>query len=266
MLTFSRHLDLLAHDTMRAVGALGGADPTADVPGCPEWQVGDLLTHLIEMNDIWGWLVHHRPLDFTDGFEGVTIPIGHRERLDLLDSTNHQLVESLRASGPDEEICYFGERAPASRAARLMAVETLVHSRDAEESAGRVAGPIEQDAAVDAVDQQLCHLSDGGQAPWLPQAVLLASTDTDDSWTVLVAAGDDDGTLRLVGPGSVGSEIGARVAAPSAALAPWLFARTHDPSLVAVSGDPGLVRALRLGLGHEVGPAGPAPRRRWWRP
>ena len=267
MLPFSRHLDLLAHDTMRVIGAMRGADPAAPVPGCPDWQATDLVAHLIEMNDIWGWLVAHRPHDFTDGYDTLTLPEDHRERLELLDTTNHDLIEALRASGADDEICYFGETAPAARAARLMAVETLVHSRDAEECAGLAVSPVPQDVAVDAADQQLHHLSDTRQAPWLPRAVTLRSVDTDDSWTVLVAVEHDDGTLRVVAPGQ--AEVGAEVSAPAAVLVPWLFGRTHATDLVAESGDAELVHALHLALGHDVAPLanpgrGPG-QRRWWR-
>jgi hypothetical protein len=262
VLPFTRHLDLLAHDTMRVIGALRSTDPAAPVPGCPDWEAADLLTHLIEMNDVWGWLVANRPSDFTEGYEAATIPEGHRDRLDLLDATNHQLVEALRESGPDQSVCYFGDRAPAARAARLMAVETLVHSRDAEESAGLRATPVQQDVAVDAVDQQLEHLSDDGSAPWRPEAVTLTSTDTGDTWTVMVAAENGDGTLRLTDQ----ARVGASVSAPASVLAPWLFARSHDTTLVIRSGSPGLIHDLHLALGHDIVPVGPpALRRRWWR-
>ena len=260
MLPFARHLDLIAHDTMRVVGALRRADPTAKVPGCPDWRAGDLLTHLIEMNDIWGWLVANRPRDFDEGFEGVPIPAAHAERLDLLDATNHQLVEALRHAGPDQLVCYFGEPAPAARVARLMAVETVMHSRDAEQSAGLAATPILADVAADGVAQQLAHLDDSDQAVWLPAGVTLTSTDTGDSWTVLVAEGDLDGTLRL----TEDAPVGAQVSAPAATLLPWLFARTHDGSTVTESGDPALLRTLHLALGHEVAPNEAVARRRWW--
>ena len=128
MLTFGRHLDLVAHDTMRVVGALRRTDPAAPVPGCPDWLAGDLLTHLIEMNDVWGWLVANRPRDFAEGFEAVTIPTEHADRLDQLEASNHLLVEGLRAAGADEAVCYFGEQAPAARVARLMALETVMLS------------------------------------------------------------------------------------------------------------------------------------------
>ncbi|EON22214.1 MULTISPECIES: maleylpyruvate isomerase N-terminal domain-containing protein [Nocardioides] len=257
MLSFAQYLDLIAHDTMRVVGAMRRTDPSAPVPGCPDWRAGELLTHLIEMNDIWGWLVSHRPHDFGEGFEGVSVPAAHADRLDLLDVTNHQLVEALRQAGPDEPVCYFGEQAPAVRVARLMALETVMHSRDAEESAGMAVTPIPADAAADGIAQQLAHLDDGDQAAWLPSGVSLTSTDTGDSWTVLVAESDLDGTLRLTDQ----APVGAQVSAPASTLLPWLFARTHDPSLVTESGDPSLLRTLRLALGHEVAPLG---RRRWW--
>lgn len=260
MLPFVQYLDLIAHDTMRVVGAMRRTGPTSPVPGCPDWRAGDLLTHLIEMNDIWGWLVMNRPRDFSDGFEGVAIPVAHTDRLDLLDATNHRLVEALRHVGPDEAVCYFGTLAPAIRVARLMAVETVVHSRDAEQAAGLPATPIATDVAADGVTQQLAHLDDGNDAPWLPTGVTLTSTDTGDSWTVLVAQGDLDGTLHLVD----GAPVGAQVSAPAAALLPWLFARSFDDSGVTESGDPSLLRTLRLALGHEVAPAERIGRRRWW--
>lgn len=260
MLTFARHLDLLAHDTMRVVGALRRTDPEAAVPGCPDWAAGDLLTHLIEMNDIWGWLVVNRPHNFDEGFVAVTIAADHPDRLDQLDASNHHLVEALRASGPDETVCYFGEPAPAARVARLMALETVMHSRDAEESAGLAPSPVPMDVAADGIDQQLGHLSDVGDAQWLPAGVRLTSTDTGDSWTVLVAEGDLDATLRL----TESAPAGAQIAAPASALLPWLFARTHDATLIAESGDPVLLRTLRLALGHEVAPIENAGRRRWW--
>jgi hypothetical protein len=260
VLPFARHLEVLASDTMRVVGALRRTDPSAPVPGCPDWRAGDLLTHLVEMNDIWGWLVAHRPRDFDQGFEAVTIPGGEADRLDLLEEANHHLGEALRAAGPDEPVCYFGEQAPASRVARLMALETLIHSRDAEESAGLVATPIPADVAVDGVDQQLSHLSDSVDLPWLPAGVTLSTSDTGASWTVLLAEGDIDATLRLTD----GARAGARVSAPASVLLPWLFARTHDETLVEATGDPDLLHVLRRALGHDVAPAGPIGRRRWW--
>ncbi len=245
---------------MRVVGALRRTDPSAAVPGCPDWRAGDLLTHLIEMNDIWGWLVANRPLDFAEGFAPVTIPAGHADRLDQLDATNHDLVEALRAAGPDELVCYFAEEQPAARVARLMALETVMHSRDAEESAGLAATPIPADVAADGVDQQLAHLSDDSDARWLPAGVTLTSSDTGDSWTVLVAEDDPDSPLRLVDD----ARVGAQVTAPAAVLLPWLFARTHDQAQVAESGDPPILRALHLALGHDVAPGETIGRRRWW--
>lgn len=259
MLTFARHLDLLAHDTMRMVGALRRTDPEAAVPGCPDWTAGDLLTHLIEMNDIWGWLVVNRPRNFDEGFTAVTIAADHAGRLDQLDASNHDLVEALRAAGPDEPVCFFGEPASAARVARLMALETVMHSRDAEVSAGLVPSPIPTEVAADGVDQQLTHLDDPGDTRRLPAGVTLTSTDTGDSWTVLVAGDDLDATLRLTHQ----APAGAQISAPASALLPWLFARTHDATLVDESGDPALLRTLRLALGHEVAPAR-NPRRRWW--
>lgn len=262
MLTFAQHLDLVAHDTMRVVGALRRTDPAAPVPGCPDWRVGDLLTHLIEMNDIWGWLVANRPRDFAEGFEAVTVPAGHADRLDQLEASNHSLVAALRAAGPEEPVCYFGEQAPAARVARLMALETVMHSRDAEESnTGLAATPIPAEVAADGVDQQLAHLSDSRDLRWMRTAVTLTSRDTGDSWTVLVAEGDLDATLRLTdrAPG------GAQVSAPAPELLRWLFARAHDQTLVTESGEPDLLRGLHLALGHDVAPAEAVGRSRWWR-
>jgi hypothetical protein len=135
-----------------------------------------------------------------------------------------------------------------------------MHSRDAEEAAGLAPTPIPADVAADGVDQQLAHLSDSDDARWLPGRVRLTSNETGDTWTVLVADGGLDATLRLTEHAPVGAE----VSAPAAVLLRWLFARSHDAALVAESGEPALLRTLHLALGHDVAPAEPAGRRRWW--
>jgi hypothetical protein len=144
-----------------------------------------------------------------------------------------------------------------------MAVETLVHSRDAEECAGLAVSAVPQDLAVDAASHQLHHLSEIRQARWLPHGVSLSTTDTDDSWTVLVAAEHDEGTLRVVEGHEV--QAGAQVAAPAAVLVHWLFGRTHDGSQVTTSGDPALIHVLHLALGHDVEPLASPAQGRWWR-
>ena len=39
------------------------ADPQAVVPGCPEWTTADLVWHIGEVHDFWGWIVRERALD-----------------------------------------------------------------------------------------------------------------------------------------------------------------------------------------------------------
>lgn len=269
MLDYSAHLDLIAHDTMRALGSLRRTESTTAVPGCPDWNAEDLLAHLIEMNDIWSWLVENRPRDFTDGFEVITVADDHAARLEQLDATNHRLIEALRGSGPDGLVCYFGEPSPAAAVARLMAVETVVHSRDAEAAAGTTPTPVPAEIAADCVAQQLAQLDCLDSASWLPGAVRIIASDIDQVWDVLVAPNADDAADAVLRHTTTTttptSPIAASITAPAGVLLSWLFARDHELGKVTMDGDPRPLRLLQAALGHEVAPAPADSRRRWWR-
>ncbi len=68
--------DFLAalHDESTALlAASRHADPRAAVPGCPEWTPADLVWHIGEVHDFWGWIVRERALE-PDAYEDPTRP------------------------------------------------------------------------------------------------------------------------------------------------------------------------------------------------
>jgi len=122
-------------ETLLAAAATAGMD--AAVPGCPDWQVRDLLTH------IGG--VHRWAADFVanarHGFEteaagAVGTGPGDDELIDWCQAGRCELVKALREA-PDELDCWTMVPAPSALGfwARRQAHETAIHRADAQAAA-----------------------------------------------------------------------------------------------------------------------------------
>ena len=57
------YLEHLRRESARFREVLADCDPTARVPGCPEWDADDLLWHLARVQWFWGTTVRTRPAD-----------------------------------------------------------------------------------------------------------------------------------------------------------------------------------------------------------
>src|SRR5262245_59154122 len=55
-----RLLATLHDESTALLAAARGADPQAPVAGCPEWAAADLVWHIGEVHDFWGWIVRER--------------------------------------------------------------------------------------------------------------------------------------------------------------------------------------------------------------
>jgi hypothetical protein len=72
-MTPEQHLQTLRAENARFAAAAAAARTRhgwrARVPGCPEWDLADLVWHLGEVQHFWGWLVRTR----------ATSPAGYRQ-------------------------------------------------------------------------------------------------------------------------------------------------------------------------------------------
>ncbi|MDQ1420106.1 MAG: hypothetical protein QOJ52_2068 [Acidimicrobiaceae bacterium] len=144
---------------------------------------------LLHVGGVHGWVEHIVSTRSTAYVKRETEePDGPEATLAWFEQGATKLLETLRATDPDEPVWNWFDRAPAPARFwfRRMAHETAVHRWDGEAGAGE-PGPIAPDLAVDGIDEFL-----GFVGLWLsrqPVADLqgslhLHATDTDGEWSI----------------------------------------------------------------------------------
>lgn len=125
---------LLAAATADFARLAAETDPTAPVPACPGWTVGDLVDHL---GGVHQWARHAVVEGNPDGrpepapADAAALPgwyAGHA----------HALRESLDSVAPAAGAWTFGTEHTAAWWLRRQTHETLMHTRDLLDAAGRV--------------------------------------------------------------------------------------------------------------------------------
>jgi uncharacterized protein (TIGR03083 family) len=186
--------DFLAvlHDESTALlAAVRGADPQARVPGCPDWTVADLVWHVGEVHDFWGWIVRERA---TDPYRYVEPqrPDGRLPADEALAAlctfASERAAELHRVLSETEPATAVWSWAPQHDVAwvrRRMAHETAVHRLDAEHAAGR-DHRMAPELAADGIDEFLEYFFPlaAPDAAVLAGSVHLHCTDADGEWTV----------------------------------------------------------------------------------
>jgi uncharacterized protein (TIGR03083 family) len=167
------------------------AGPRAAVPGCPAWTTSDLVWHIGEVHDFWGWVVRERALEA----DGYTDP--QRPGVGLPDDEAFAAVATFASERAAELYRVLSETEPATAVwtwspqhdvawvTRRMAHETAVHRVDAERASGhehRLAADLAADGVDEFLEFFLPHA--GANAAPLAGSVHLHCTDADGEWTV----------------------------------------------------------------------------------
>lgn len=241
---FLRHLRT---ESARAREVLRDADPSARVPGCPDWTVDDLLWHLgPQVQGFWAHVVRHRPAVPSD-WEEPPRPEGHAAVLAAFDAAHAALVAALEAADPTEEAWSWSPDHTVGFTLRRQAHEALVHRVDAEQAAGVEPAPIDPRLAGDGVAETLAVMFGGtpGWGAFTPSAQHVRVDLTDDPAPVWVQLGrftgtdpegrhhDEDDLAVVPDPGV---EPDVVVTGPAAAVDLWLWRRGDDAALT-VTGD-----------------------------
>jgi uncharacterized protein (TIGR03083 family) len=235
-LRIDRYLDALIAQSALFVEALVGADLQQQVPTCPEWTLYQLAEHVGQAHRRVTVIVTQRITVPPDPGElNVAVvpedPDGFRT---WLREGAGELVDAIRAAGPQTPVWSWADDHSVGFWARRIAHETAVHRADAELALGREF-VLEADLAADALSEWLSLLS-------LPQAV--------DVWPELAALRGEGQTLHLhstdPGLGEAGEWIIRRT--PSGPI--WEYG--HAKGDVAVRGP---VVDLLLVLMRRVPPA-----------
>lgn len=160
----------------------------ARVPGCPDWDVGDLVFHLGRVYHRW----RHIARDGLTTVEGVrAIERPERPPDDQLVPWARDEARALVAELRDLDLeapRWNFSRGPqvAAFIPRRMAHETAIHRWDVESATG-TPKPLPTDLAADGVDEFLTVFAAGREYQGPEGVVGLYAEDADRSWTVQLA-------------------------------------------------------------------------------
>ncbi|MGH3771518.1 MAG: maleylpyruvate isomerase family mycothiol-dependent enzyme [Pseudonocardiaceae bacterium] len=160
-----RYLDALTVQSALFAEALHGADLQLRVPTCPEWTLYRLAEHLGQVHRWCTAIVTRRataPLD-PRALGMVAAPEDPDGLGGWLREGADELVDAIRAAGPQTPVWSWGDDQSVGFWARRMAHETAVHRADAELALGREFA-LEAELAADAISEWLSLLC-------MPQAV-----------------------------------------------------------------------------------------------
>jgi uncharacterized protein (TIGR03083 family) len=186
-LSFAAILDLIEDRSKALRSAAADAGFDAQVPGCPDWTVADLVAHVGEVQLFWTAVVGAGEAAGPPAPDvvGDTSPQG-----DLLawsaDATD-RLVLELRNAGADRMCWTWWEASGApmtsGAVARHQVQEAAVHAFDAQQAAGK-AQPLPAVVAADGVGEYLTvELLTNGPWPYDPGTVVL-ETGAGGSWVL----------------------------------------------------------------------------------
>lgn len=181
------------------VAALARGHLAAAVPGCPGWDVADLVAHLTEVQWFWATIVEGRLAEPPD--EDQRPPRAPQDGLvpALMEETAH-LVGALRAADPRTPVWTWATQQDVAFIARHQVQEAAVHHWDAGSATGHPV-TIEHSLAVDAIEEFLTFSvsSDDDRAdpprPSLAGRFALRCNDGPEGWTV--SDGRAPGTIRF---------------------------------------------------------------------
>ena len=261
------YCDRVAAEVTRMADVVTGADLTAPVAGCPDWDLARLVRHT---GIVHRWAAAIVATRASDRIPQNQLDVGIPEDLagypEWLASGGPPLVTLLREAGPDTAVWAWGDDHRSGWWARRMLHETTVHRADAQRSLG-VEPAIDPVAAADGVDEFLLVAPLGSRVSTrlagLPagQTIHLHATDSVFSDTGLSGTALSDtafsgsGTeppeagewlISLTGGGYTWSHGHAKgsvaVRGPAALLLQFVYGRVRpDDENLAVFGDPGLL-------------------------
>lgn len=242
------YLTYIRTESARFGVCLAGADPTARVPSCPDWNAADLLWHLTEVQLFWGTIVRDRLTD-PDAAEAAKPdrPDDFVALLALFERATAELIDALTTTPGETEVWTWAADHSVDFVRRRQAHEALVHRLDAELVVDDMS-ELDRDLASDGVDEvlTLVHGDLPGWAMFTPEDITgaIEASDTRASWRVafgrFVGTGPDSGKLydmdaiRVVATAEHDASFTAR--GNAADLDAWLWGRAPVERL-EVDGD-----------------------------
>ncbi|MGW1201202.1 maleylpyruvate isomerase family mycothiol-dependent enzyme [Streptomyces cyaneofuscatus] len=158
LLSYDRYCDEVLAQTDALRATLKGADLTANVPSCPDWNLRQLAVHVGGAHRWVGEIVRGRATEDVpeEKVPGAAGP-GSDDPAALdawLAEGAAATVEALREAGPDTEVWTWAWERRTAFWARRVTHETVVHRADAA-LAARVPYTVDAEVAADTIDEWL---------------------------------------------------------------------------------------------------------------
>jgi uncharacterized protein (TIGR03083 family) len=157
-LDFESSLDFLAAEIERIAQLAVIADPSAEVPGCPNWTLSDVVRHVGSIHRVVTALVEQlSPVPIEPRTIDLAVPRRVEEYGEWFAAGGARLLEVLRVADPEATVYSWAGVPRVGFWIRRMLHETTVHRLDIEGAAGRVE-PVDPRVAVDGLDEFLQNL------------------------------------------------------------------------------------------------------------
>jgi uncharacterized protein (TIGR03083 family) len=125
---------------------------SAHVPGCPGWQLVDLIRHVGEVQHFWAWVVRTRATE--PGGYAAPPPRTEDELLGWLSAQHAELEVALERADPAERVWTWAPQRDVAFVLRRQVHEAVVHTVDVEQVLGDVRA-IPADVGLDGLDEWL---------------------------------------------------------------------------------------------------------------
>jgi uncharacterized protein (TIGR03083 family) len=234
----------LIDDRSAALRAAVSAAPDleARVPGCPAWNLKDLVLHLGHVQRFWAVVLAAGEADAPPPRESIPGAVPAGDLLEWSAESTELLLAALGAAGADAPSWTWWPSAAGPRSssavARHQVAEAGVHAWDAQDAIGSPT-PVPEPVALDAVAEFL-QVTYGAEGSW-PElgAQVEFVADEGISWVLDLS----ELGARLDPPDSAGST-DATVRGPASDILLALYGRI-PLSRLTIRGDAGLVGRLR---------------------
>jgi uncharacterized protein (TIGR03083 family) len=190
----SQYLETLHRESARFTEAAEAARRRhgwrAVVPGCPDWDLADLVWHLAEVQHFWGWLARTAATS-PEGYPEPPRPADD-ELSGFLAEQTHELTDALARADDSDPVWTWAPQQDVGFVLRRQAQEATVHRVDAEQVLGQVT-PVPAEVAVDGLDEWLSVMVPGalpGGPPSGAQPVALRAVDAAAERTLFAGTAD----------------------------------------------------------------------------
>jgi uncharacterized protein (TIGR03083 family) len=157
---------------------------SAQVPGCPDWRLADLVRHLAEVQHLWAWVVRTRAIDPASYPKPPRRP--EDELLGWLAAQHAELESALAGADPAERVWTWAPKQDVAFVLRRQVHEAVVHTVDVEQVLGDVR-PIPTRVGLDGLDEWLEVMVPGALPDGPPETahpVLFHAVDADAQRTL----------------------------------------------------------------------------------